>query len=328
MKRINILESQIRLITEGMTDVTYHYCSFDSLYNILKDGDIKLTMSSNAADSYHKTKMFYLSTQRSKSTKLGYARNSKNECRIELDGYQLKADGYEAMPVDYWGASMGKQSDIGLGSSRMKIQFGERTPETQKDKEDILKSQGTSSNFEFEDRIFSDKPFMPLKYIKRIDCFTPNASSPSYMTISKSILKLAEEKNVGVFFYSNEKDFILQTNNTINGSIMTSEGQYTEEEPVKSDEYKIKRYVIELVATLCGMLFFFDAFDDELNNKTLVVLKKFGLDDFYDSVIEILPKKKMWADDLCYSMSNDIRKLNTDRFMKTKFSNIVEPYSE
>ena len=113
-------------LTEGFSDTTYHYCSIDSLYGMLKDGDIKLTMSSNRSDAYHKTKLFYLSTQRSKSVRFGYARNSGSECRVELDGYQLKADGYEGMPLDYWGASMGKQSDIGLNSPRVGIQYGNR----------------------------------------------------------------------------------------------------------------------------------------------------------------------------------------------------------
>ena len=65
----------------------------------------------------------------------------------------LKRAGFQGRPLDYWGASMGKQSDIGLNSSRVQAQFAggkDFHPETQEDKEAILKSQQTSSNFEFD----------------------------------------------------------------------------------------------------------------------------------------------------------------------------------
>lgn len=316
MKRINIFESQLSLLNEGMTDITFHYCSFESLYNILKDGDIKLTMSSNKSDSYHKTKLFYLSTQRSKSLKLGYANNSRNECRIELDGYKLKSDGYESMPVDYWGALMGKQSDIGLNSPRMKVQYGDRVFDSQEDRETILKSQGKSSNFEFEDRIFSEKPYLSLKYVKRVDCMITN-THPMF----KAILQLANKSNVGVFFYNNEKDFILQTNNTINKEIEAISGNYEEEQ--KYTEERRQRSLVDKIATLCGMLYYFEPFGDKVDEKVMSTLKQFGLESFYESVIQVFPKKKMWADTLCHSIGNDVRKLNTDTFTKNKYSNSV-----
>lgn len=304
-------------LTEGISDTTYHYCSFDSLYNILKDGKIKLTMSSNNSDAYHKTNLFYLSTQRSKSVRFGYARNSRNECRIELDGYKLKADGYEGMPIDYWGGSMGKQSDIGLNSPRLNIQYGKDLSNV--DRESILKAQGETRNFEYEDRIFSSTPSLELKYVKRVDCLIQNIA-PIY----KAILSFANRDGVSVFFYNNEKDFILQTENTLNQEIIMSDGKF-EEEPEQEGraEYK-ERHLIDIIATLCGMLYYFDAFNDELlGNKTISVLKKFGLERFYEPVIKLLPKKKMWADGSCDSMSSDIRRLNTNRFLKSDLSDNV-----
>ena len=316
MKRINILESQLSLLAEGMTDVTYHYCSFDALYNILKDGDIKLTMSSNSADAYHKTNLFYLSTQRSKSLKLGYAANSRNECRIELDGYKLKADGYQSRPLDYWGGSMGKQSDIGLNSPRNILQYGTRSFDSQEDREAVLRAQGRSSNFEFEDRIFSDKPFLSLKYVKRIDCMI-SEMHPIY----KSILHLAKDNGVNVFFYNNEKDFILQTENIVNSNVNSSTGEYVEDEKYTPEQRE--RGLVEPIATLCGMLYYYDPFGDDTDEKVLETLRQFGLEKFYDNVAKIFPKKKMWADSLCFSMANDIRRLNTDTFRRCKYSNNV-----
>lgn len=85
-------------------------------------------------------------------------------------------------------------------------------PKAQKDKEAILKSQQTSSNFEFEDRIFSNKPSIPLDYINRIDCMLPDGNIEP---IEKSILQLAGSRGVSVSFYDNEKDFVLETNNSM-----------------------------------------------------------------------------------------------------------------
>jgi hypothetical protein len=304
-------------LTEGISDTTYHYCSIDSLYGMLKDGDIKLTMSSNRSDAYHKTKLFYLSTQRSKSVRFGYARNSSSECRVELDGYQLKADGYEGMPLDYWGASMGKQSDIGLNSPRLGIQYGNRLPSI--DREEILKAQGEARNFEFEDRIFSETPSLSLKYVNRVDCLVKNIAP-----IDKAILNLAKDDGVSVFYYNNERDFVLQTENTINQEILMSEGEFEEEpEQMGRPEYK-ERCAVDVIATLCGMLCYFDKFDENvLGQKTMTALNKFGLEKYYEPVIKLLPKKKMWADGSCESMASEIRKLNTDRFKKTELSNNI-----
>ena len=310
-------------LIEGISDTTYHYCSIDSLYSILKDGDIKLTMSSNKADSYHKTKLFYLSTQRSKSLRFGYARNSHNKCRVELDGYQLKADGYEGMPLDYWGAFMGKQSDIGLNAPRVKTFFGNRfDTDNQKNREAVLNAQAGATNFEFEDRIFSETPSLPLKYIKRVDCLV-NKIAP----VDKAILTLAKDNGVNVFFYNSERDFILQTENVINKEILMSDGEFEEEPERIRPEYK-ERSAIDIIATLCGMLFYtkphFSSGDyTRIESETMDVLSKFGLEKFYKLVIDKIPEKIRWVEEACSTMSDRLRKLNTDSNTKTNFSDNV-----
>lgn len=310
-------------LIEGITDTTYHYCCFETLYGMLKDGEIKLTMTSNRQDAYHKTKLFYLSTQRSKSLRFGYARNSHNKCRVELDGYQLKADGYEGMPLDYWGASMGKQSDIGLSASRIGAQYGEFfKPDSGEKRQKVMDLQAPCSNFEFEDRIFSDKPSLPLKYIRRVDCLVDNNRHP----FEKAILELAENNGIRVFFYNNEKDFILQTENTINQEIMSLDGEFEKENEI-SEERK-ERSLIYPIAVLLSIIFYTKPHYNEedyikINEESKEILSRFGLEKFYESVVNLIPENIMWADTRCTAIEDTMRKLNTKSGTNCKLSNNV-----
>lgn len=336
-----IMESKQSLINEGISDVTYHFCSLPSLHSILESGKLALTMSSNMADAYHKTNLFYLSTQRSKSSRLGYAGNSSGHgrnpiARIELDGNMLKRAGFQGKPLDYWGASMGKQSDIGLNSSRVQAQFAggkDFHPETQEDKEGILKSQQTSSNFEFEDRIFSNKPSISLTYIKRIDCLVPGGK---ITPIEKSILQLAENRGVLVSFYDNEKDFVRETTNTLNQQILNSEGEYENPRLGKPDEKRLA-YNAKTVATLSAILLYYSYYNNMINGvpgeKTLTklnnALSKFGLERYYNYCVEELPKIAMFLEEnIGISFEDSLRKANTNDLTKNSLSDNVMSYAQ
>ena len=336
-----ITESKQSLINEGISDVTYHFCSLPSLHSILESGKLALTMSSNMADAYHKTNLFYLSTQRSKSSRLGYAGNSSGHgrnpiARIELDGDMLKRAGFQGKPLDYWGASMGKQSDIGLNSSRLQAQFAggkDFHPETQEDKETILKSQQTSSNFEFEDRIFSNKPSMSLTYIKRIDCLVPGGK---ITPIEKSILQLAENRGVLVSFYDNEKDFVRETTNTLNQQILNSEGEYENQRLGKPDEERLA-YNAKTVATLSAILLYYSYYNNMVNGvpgeKTLTklnnALSKFGLERYYNYCVKELPKIAMFLEEnIGTSFEDSLRKANTNDLTKNSLSDNVMSYAQ
>ena len=336
-----ITESKQSLINEGISDVTYHFCSLPSLHSILESGKLALTMSSNMADAYHKTNLFYLSTQRSKSSRLGYAGNSSAHgrnpiARIELDGNMLKRAGFQGRPLDYWGASMGKQSDIGLNSSRVQAQFAggkDFHPETQEDKEAILKSQQTSSNFEFEDRIFSNKPSISLIYIKRIDCLVPGGK---IIPIEKSILQLAENRGVLVSFYDNEKDFVRETTNTLNQQILNSEGEYENPRLGKPDEERLA-YNAKTVATLSAILLYYSYYNNMVNGvpgeKTLTklnnALSKFGLERYYNYCVKELPKIAMFLEEnIGTSFEDSLRKANTNDLTKNSLSDNVMSYAQ
>ena len=329
------------IIQEGISDVTYHFCTLQSLHSILESGKLSLTMSSNASDSYHKTKLFYLSTQRSKSSKLGYSGNSSSHgkrpiARIELDGAKLMSAGFQGQPLDYWGKELGKQSDIGLGSSRVQSLFwsgGTYQPKTQQDKEAILKSQQTSSNFEFEDRIFSNKPSISLDYINRIDCLIPDGNIEP---IEKSILQLAENRGVSVSFYDNEKDFVLETEHTLNGRILSSDGEYEKTKTGVSDEKRLK-YNADTVAILSSALLYYNYVNNIVNGaigeKTLkklsMVLDKFGLGRYYDYCVDKLPQIVPFLDRyIGSSFEESLRKANTEELRKNSLSENVMLYAQ
>lgn len=324
------------IVKEGISDIVYHFASVPTIYNILKSGQIELTMSTNRSDAIHKTKLFYLSTQRTKSSRMGYAGNSSSHgkrsiARIELDGDLLKQDGYQGQPLDYWGSHMGKQSDIGLNAERLLVRKGEDwKPNNQQDKENVLKQQQTASNFEFEDRIFSNKPYLPLKYAKRIDIVL-NGSEPNLQ--DKAILELAQSNNIIVAYYQSEKDFVSQNNNNVNQLILNIDGNYSEEPSRLPDNSNY--YNRELVSWFSAALFYYKKFEnretgneqktyEELTN----VLEKFGLSQYYENCKKRLYKSSYDICDELRHMIDALRRLNTDSLSKGNLSHNVMEFAQ
>jgi hypothetical protein len=339
MKRIILHENRMCVLNEGryklkegLSSIIYHFAAVPTIYDILKSGNIELTMSTNTADAYHKKNLFYLSTQRTKSSNMGYASNlsshgKRSIARIELDGDLLKQDGYQGKPLDYWGANMGKQSDIGLHSKRITTQKGETwRPNTQEDNENVLKSQQKASNFEFEDRIFSKKPFLPLKYVKRIDILM---NGKNIQTIDKSILELAKLSNVNVSYYTSEKDFLRQTNNTINSLILQSniESENNEISTFNGNDRMNK----DIVSTLSAALLYYDYFGnlkngnvDNIYGTLFKTLKQFNLAVYYEYCKADLNDKLNSIEQEISSISEILRKLNTSRYRNDLSHNIME----
>ena len=280
-------------------------------------GKLKLAMSTNKADAYHKTKLFYLSTQRSKNNRLGYARN--REVRIELDGYKLKSHGYQGQPLDYWGGFMGKQSEIGIDAFKKK--YGNKNDNySDEQRRNITNSQAHTTNFEFEDRIFSNKPSLSLDYVSRIDCLVEELEP-----IDKDILNMAQKLGVNIAFYNSEKDFILQTNNVINDEVSRIEGEYDNRWDKYDDSQKSRTYP-ELITKLCALLFYYKFYNNHNSNPQVIndaisnVLTKFDLSEYTEHVINELPHVIMWIRrDIPY-LETAFRKLNTDSFTNAKKS--------
>lgn len=324
-----------KILSEGISNITYHFTSLESCIDILKLNSFNLTMSSNKSDVYDNKKLFYLSTQRSRNKELGYAGHLGSCVRIQLDGKKIM-EKYSGKPIDYWGASMGKQSyynpeyDSSYGKG-----FG--------------RARQTHYNFEMEDRILSYEPNIPnaSKYITRIDVYIdPREDRLSQTKVQKYIdeinqtISIEKEKAIliymlslrhklPVYVYNNLKQFNNMTDNTINDEIVQlyKEDFYSSNEKTYKDQerYQISKsfrntsIYITILCELMNVLSLGKIYNREQESYKLiaVTLKKFGLEKYIKPVIDELSHR--WGnsfEESCYLLSNTInapiRKLNTE----------------
>ena len=144
-----------KLLNEGLTDVVYHFTSVRNLENILKTNRFYAnhSLTDDVEIEASKNYLFYFSTTRFKNLK-GFG-----NVRIKLDGKKLSQK-YKAFPVEYWWV----ENKIKNPNSWRTLARGHKLKST--------KSRGDKENqFEFEDRIVLDKPYIEdaRKYIIRID---------------------------------------------------------------------------------------------------------------------------------------------------------------
>lgn len=204
-----ISESIKNTLLEGISDITYHFTSIPSCMKMLSKDTIYLSMASNKGDAYDNKRLFYLSTQRSRSKELGYAGHLGTCVRVQLDGRALSTR-YRGMPVDYWGASMGKQSYY---DKDFEASYGEG----------FSRGKRTHHNFEMEDRIFSHAPEIKnaSKYITRIDVYIdPKRNRLNNEKIDAvTIYGLCQGRKIHFNCYLSLNDFNNMTDNTINAEI-------------------------------------------------------------------------------------------------------------
>ena len=172
---------------EGLSNLVYH---FTSVHNILKiieqDKLIASGAMANSADggSQNRDKHFYISFQRSRSAKIGYAGNTggSGAC-IEFDGQALNSK-YKGTAIDYW--QRGKDPKVNnMGKS------------------------GVMSSNELEDRLVLDTPYVPniRRYIKRVHVTVQkDGMGQEYY---KKLNKYCNQLNIPVYFYSTSEDFRL-----------------------------------------------------------------------------------------------------------------------
>lgn len=218
-----VTESVKRILSEGISDIVYHFTSLKSCLNILKKNEIYLTMSSNSSDAYDNKRLFYLSTQRSRSKELGYAGHMGSCVRIQIDGQKIM-NNLTGKPIDYWGVNMGKQSYYNPNNDST---YGKG----------LTRSRQTHHNFEMEDRIVSYKPSIPdfSKYILRLDIYVdPRTDRLEDTKIQKYIDDINKRVNselqeaallytlgsgrlrINTNVYNSLRDFNYMTENTIN----------------------------------------------------------------------------------------------------------------
>jgi len=176
MKLKNILEN---IISEGASDILYHYISSAYILDMLQKNKINMIAAIGTDSDYviNKNKFYYLSTTRSKSS--GF---KKSDSKIVLDGRKLKQK-YKIVPVDYW------QSD-------------------KSDKQDTSSYIYSMQGLEQEDRIVTDKPSIPnaKDYILGIHIYVGN----KIRNISKQIIDICEKENIPIFIYDNRQNFYNQ----------------------------------------------------------------------------------------------------------------------
>lgn len=181
-KNKNIAEP---VLTEGATDILYHYTGLTGAEDILKNGEFGLSVIIGVEKrKVPKGYDFFLSTTRSRTG--DYHRTTANiAVMFVLDGRAI-GQRYKVVPVDYWDQSW--LSTHIPGSS--------------------LSSYRTR---ESEDRILSTDPTMSLKYAREIHILIKDLGRTELARAQiRQLIDLAEQRNLPHWVYFNEKAWRLQ----------------------------------------------------------------------------------------------------------------------
>ena len=242
------------LMKEALSSKVYHFTSIKSAFNILKTNEMFCQSSlATSADDYSDKYKFYVSFTRVKSPKEGFGYNSykrKSFARIEFDGDKLN-NNFNGRPVDYWnndsltnkrkymkdvtnqkaykyvpydGNDNVDAKDMNgvykydfkypREDSPMYASFGGKIYK----KEQIIPDDIQHHVFnEIEDRIQTNKPIIENinKYITRVDILIDRDSENKDDIVYARNLSFSK----WVFVYDNMKDFIMQSENTVNKEI-------------------------------------------------------------------------------------------------------------
>lgn len=259
-KQIIIKNSAIQNLNESLTDVVYHFTSLLSCYKIVSSNTILLQSSfANDSDNFNTKQLYYLSTTREKNSNFGYSqRFSKSGARITLNGRKL-SQRYKAKPIDYWGASMGKQ----------KYYKGNYS----------FKEKQQHSNGESEDRIFSYENSIrnAFDYIERIDILINAQNENHLFLVYKILLSGFGDK---IFVYNNPDDFNKQSTNTINNEINSNKDNYKYLDIKPDYDYTNSNTYVSLLSNILLIIF-----SGEINQKddikeSVKLIKKYNLDKF------------------------------------------------
>jgi hypothetical protein len=167
--KIKIMLEQ--LLSEGASDIMYHFTSNAGAVNILQTDEFFLTpiVGSKRDAEINDGKFYYLSTTRSRSSGFNLGR-----CLLVLDGRKLKQN-HKFKPVNYFSSYNGNK------------------------------------NSEQEDRIISDKPTVKnaSKYILEIHVLLNNVdtSNNGIDQVVLNLRDLCKEKNIKFYAYSDSASF-------------------------------------------------------------------------------------------------------------------------
>ena len=190
----NLIKQLLRenLITEGISDITYHFNHINRTNQILKSNKINLAAAFGTATDKeaNKGKLFFLSTTSSRSSNVGYAASLGKQklVRITLNARLLNQN-YKATRIDYWNRPKDPKHP-------MYNPYDE--PRTGKDF-----YRHVSRQDELEDRFISDKDeIKPAnKYIISIEILNGDPEDIEYTKF------LCDNLNIPFFAYDNEAYF-------------------------------------------------------------------------------------------------------------------------
>ena len=246
------------LMKEALSSKVYHFTSIKSAFNILKTNEMFCQSSlATSADDYSDKYKFYVSFTRVKSPKEGFGYNSykrKSFARIEFDGDKLN-NNFNGRPVDYWNndSLTNKRKymkDVTNQKAYKYVPYDGNDNVDAKDmdgvykydfkypredsplyasfdgkiykKEQIIPDDIQHHVFnEIEDRIQTNKPIIENinKYITRVDILIDRNSGSKDEIVYARNLSFSKF----VFVYDNMKDFIMQSENTVNKEIQNDE---------------------------------------------------------------------------------------------------------
>jgi len=273
-------EGQLRrVLSESMSSVVYHFSSLPKMANIASRDCISLSPAlSGISNNIDGKRLFYLSTARSRlsgaygerAVKKGYA-----VC-ITLDGEKLN-NRFKARPVAYW-------SSRDRNGRMVQRENGEYS----------------NSDDELEDRLLSDKSRIEKlsEYVLRIDILMDPENEQDCLYAAKIIQAYGSL----VAVYGDAKDYVRQSENTINDKILDMHGQRAKNTSALPDmgrKYVLNKICKALVAFFCSQ---FPAVEiiksPERYNRTVAeVLRKYGLEGLVGQVIK-LTQTYNWCNDM------------------------------
>jgi hypothetical protein len=262
------------------------------------DGDIN--------KGYH-----YLSFTRQKTKKIGYSQS--RDVRITLDGDKLNQR-YKGGPVDYWGASMGKQYYMSHGTESGHYDMHQ-------------------SRTENEDRLFTNSPIIPnaSEYIMRIDILIKPERNRQYnkwwVQDVQDILKTGFE-NI-VFVYGDESSFDAQNSNVINEQIRSIDNGE------RLTDYTLTGATMIALCDLLNVIFSYECDRNQVNVLSNRKLKEYGISRYllqkYGAnslkyIEEGLPRKSWNIDNMLANTQNMIDSLRN--YDKTLYVRVMRMFND
>lgn len=349
MKRINILEAQCKLLTEGMSNILYHFTSLNHGYNICKDDKIYLQSAyAKDADNYDNKRTFYLSCTRIRSSQFGYSKKfSKDGVRIVLDGDALSTR-YKGRQINYWGGGtftdkFKYMQDVEKDRESSPINKAytwelNRWKKEHPNASDEEIENWIAHNFheggqhhvsnESEDRIFSYESVINdvHKYIKSVDVLLIDfENDPNKMAFAQSILYNTILGSKYVKIYDSEKEFNNPNGKDANDKVEYGKGY------INNERVQPKRIKRILEAVICFIAYANHDFDGKnFPRKTMEYLKKYELSEFKGEIGDIMIEfKRMcgWAQGIAEKLDAVRRELSDEPNEYTyKLSQMLSDY--